>query len=103
MKKQSTAAVLAEMLTELEAGRTPGESLIRSGRAALRAQSKSIKAATAASAASGKSGRKATYDRDAIKAHIRENSEESLKSIADRFGCSPALVSILAKEVRDEK
>ena len=102
-KKATSAAVLEEILNELDAGRTPGEEIRKRGRAALRNASRSIKAATAAAAASGKSGRKATYDREAIKADIRDNPDKSFKSIADQFGCSAALVSILAKEVREEK
>jgi len=100
-KKQSVSKVLELILDEVEAGRMPDDVLIRQGRSSLRSLSKSLKAATSAAKASGNSGRKETYDREAIKADIRKNPEKPFKTIAEEFGCSAALVSIIAKEMRD--
>lgn len=103
MKKQSVSAVLESILTELEAGRQPGVELVKRGRSALRGVAKSLKAATAASVASGKSGRKRKYDREAIKAYIRENPDGPVADVIDKFGCSAALVSLMTAEVRNGK
>lgn len=98
MKQSSSAAtIFIEILNILEAGNVPGADLLKRARAAIRAKTKQIRAATAAAAASGKSGRPAKYDREAIKA-----AKGSHQEIADQFGCSPTLVSIMKKEAREE-
>lgn len=87
MKKKSTAAVLSEILDELEANRVPGQELIKSGRAALKGVKRSLKAATAAAKASGNSGAPRKFDEDAIGV-----AEGTAQEVAERFGCSVGLV-----------
>lgn len=92
-KKKSVAAVLKEILDLLGDRKLPNEELQKAGRAALRAKTKTLKAATAAAAASGNSGRKQKYDREAI-----AKAEGTAAEVARTFGCSPALVSLIWKE-----
>lgn len=86
-KAPSVSKVLELILEELQAGRMPDASLIRQGRASLRALSKRMDVAREKAAASGKCGPTRKFDEEKI-----GMAEGGAAEVAERFGCGVGTV-----------